>query len=235
MKRISSIAERHNLAVIEDACEALGGGLDGKPAGSLGTMAAFGFYPNKQITTGEGGMVTTSDPELATLIRSLRNQGRPAGGQWLAHDRLGYNYRIGEMSCALGLVQLHRLNELLAGRARAAELYRQRLSGDSRLVFQKIPPEVQMSWFVMVVRLADSYDRDDRQRIVAGLRDRGIASNCYFPAIHLQPFYRQRFGFQPGRFSVCEHISDRTIALPFHGQITEEEVEAVCRSLEKLL
>jgi len=235
MDRINAIADRHGLTVIEDACEALGGGYAGRSAGSLAKVGTFAFYPNKQITTGEGGMVTTNDRHLAELIRSLRNHGRPACGKWLAHERLGYNYRITEMSSALGVVQLGRAPEMLANRARVAQRYRRQLADEPRLVLQHIEPQVRMSWFVMVVRLADQYSRDDRDRMISQLRSQGIASSDYFPPIHLLPFYRRQFGLAAGDFPVCEHASQRTIALPFHGQLTDTQVDTVCQRLRELL
>ncbi|HUW81465.1 MAG TPA: DegT/DnrJ/EryC1/StrS family aminotransferase [Phycisphaerae bacterium] len=235
MDRIMSIADRHGLAVIEDACEALGGAYRGKRAGSFGQFGTFAFYPNKQITTGEGGMVVTSDPELAALVRSLHNQGRDDSGQWLQHARLGYNYRITEMSCGLGLAQMRRVDELLGNRAAVARMYQQRLAGDPRVTMIQPGPDVQMSWFVMVVKLADSYTPQDRQRVLSVLRERGIGCGDYFPAIHLQPVYRQRLGLGPGDFAICESVADRTLALPFHGRMTEQQVDAVCQTLLGLL
>ncbi|MFQ6047987.1 MAG: DegT/DnrJ/EryC1/StrS family aminotransferase [Phycisphaerae bacterium] len=235
MEQICAIAERHGLVVIEDACEALGGRYRGRAAGSWGKMAAFGFYPNKQITTGEGGMVTTSDRQLAGLVRSMRNQGRDEPGQWLIHKRLGYNYRITEMSCALGVTQMRRVGRLLAQRARVAELYRQHLSEERRLSMQRIGPDVEMSWFVMVVRLDDGYSRQQRDRIITALRGRGIGCGNYFWPIHLQPFYMERFGYRAGMLPVCEAVAERTIALPFHARMTEQQVETVCRQLRSLL
>jgi len=235
MEPIWQIAEQHDLKIIEDSCEALGAAYRGRPAGSLGDGSVFGFYPNKQITTGEGGMVLTDDDELAALVRSMRNQGRDAGGGWLSHQRLGYNYRLSEMQAALGTVQLQRLGELLAGRARAAEAYRRRLADEPRLVLQKICDDVEMSWFVFVVRLADEYSSKDRDRILAALQGRGIGCSNYFAPIHLQPAYAERFEYERGAFPVCEHVADRTIALPFHTRITEEQIDAVCNTLRSLL
>jgi len=235
MDRIMSIADRHGLAVIEDACEALGGAYKGRRAGSFGQFGTFAFYPNKQITTGEGGMVVTGDAQLAGLVRSLHNQGRDDSGQWLEHARLGYNYRITEMSCALGLAQMRRVEELLTNRARVARMYQERLGADSRVRMIQPGPDVQMSWFVMVVKLSDAYTFQDRQRVLSALRERGIGCGDYFPAIHLQPVYQQQFGFSQGDLPVCESVADRTLAVPFHGRMTEQQVEAACGVLLGLL
>ena len=235
MDRIMEIADRHGLAVIEDACEALGGSYKGRRAGSFGQFGTFAFYPNKQITTGEGGMVVTSDPKLAALVRSLHNQGRDDSGQWLQHPRLGYNYRITEMSCAIGVAQMRRVDQLLADRAAVARMYQERLAGDSRVSLIHPSPDVQMSWFVMVVKLGDHYTPQDRQSMLSVLRKRGIGCGDYFPAIHLQPMYQQQLGSKRGDFAVCESVADRTLALPFHGRMTEQQVDTVCRTLLSLL
>ncbi len=242
MDPIREIARGHDLRVIEDSCEALGGLYKGRPAGSLGDAGVFGFYPNKQMTTGEGGMIVTDDAKLARLCRSLRNQGRdPSGGRqdpnggWLAHQRLGYNYRLSEINCALGIAQLGRIGEMIEARGRIRLMYRQRLTDEPRLVMQGVHPDVVMSWFVFVVRLADQYSQEDRNRILRGLQSGGIGCSNYFAPIHLQPFYVQRFGHQPGDFPVCEAVAARTLALPFHHELTEQDVDRVCSELRKLL
>jgi len=232
---INAVARRHRLRVIEDSCEALGSRYRGRPAGSLGDAGVFGFYPNKQITTGEGGMIVTDDPAIAERCRSLRNQGRDTAGGWLAHPRLGYNYRLSDINCALGIVQLKRLDEIVAVRGRMAEMYRERLHGDPRLALQQLSPDIEMSWFVFVVRLSDRYSAADRDRILRELRSRGIACSNYFAPIHLQPFYVDRFGFKPGDFPVCEAVAARTIALPFHHELTENDIDRVCAELRSLL
>lgn len=235
MDPILAIARRHGLPVIEDACEALGGRYRGKPAGSLGNAGVFGFYPNKQITTGEGGMIVTDDTALSRLCRSLRNQGRDEDGGWLTHRRLGYNYRISDINCAIGITQLRRIDEILAARRRVEAWYRERLADETRIRLQQVHPAVEMSWFVFVVRLTDQYQRCDRDRVVGELTARGIGCNCYFPPIHLQPFYVERFGYKPGSFPVCEALAERTVALPFHHELAEEDVEKVCDALRGLL
>ena len=180
-------------------------------------------------------MIVTNDDELAPLCRSLRSQGRDTNGGWLAHPRLGYNYRLSDINCALGIVQLGRLSEIIAARSRVEILYRQRLNDEPRVKMQAVHPDVDMSWFVFVIRLDDRYTREDRDRILAELSNRGIECSNYFAPIHLQPFYVERFGYKPGDFPVCEALSARTIALPFHHELSEDDVDTVCAELRKLL
>ncbi len=235
MNAINEIARQNGLRVIEDSCEALGSRYLGRPAGSLGEAGVFGFYPNKQITTGEGGMVVTDDADIAELCRSMRNQGRDAGRGWLAHARLGYNYRLSDFSAALGLVQLGRIEEIIAARDRVRGWYGERLAGEQRLTMQKINPDVEMSWFVFVVRLSDEYTQTDRDTILRNLSEKGIGCSNYFAPIHLQPFYVERFGYKPGDYPICEALSARSIALPFHHELTEADVDTVCGELQQLL
>ncbi len=235
MDAIGQIASRHNLRVIEDSCEALGSTYKGRPAGSLGHAGVFGFYPNKQITTGEGGMIVTEDAALAGLCRSLRNQGRDTGGGWLAHPRMGYNYRLCDINAALGTAQLARLEEIIGQRNRVYALYRERLSDERRLAFQHVSPDAKVSWFVFVVRLSDDYSQADRDRILRAMNERGLGCSNYFAPIHLQPFYAERFGFKPGDFPNCEALAARTVALPFHHELTESDVDRVCEELKCLL
>ncbi len=235
MDAVRVIAQRHGLKVIEDSCEALGGRYRGRRAGSLGDAGVFGFYPNKQLTTGEGGMIVTDDDDLAAVSRSLRNQGRDSHGGWLAHARLGYNYRLSDINCALGLAQLRRIDEILAARAKVADWYRSRLVHEERVVLQHVVSEVEISWFVFVVRLTDEYAAEDRDRILVQLRERGIGCSNYFTPIHLQPYNVERYGFRIGDFPVCEGVAARTIALPFHHEITEQQVERICDELASLL
>lgn len=180
-------------------------------------------------------MIVTDDPELASLARSLRNQGRATEGAWLSHVRLGYNYRLSDINCALGTAQLARLDELLAARARVAEAYRARLADEPRLRLPRVHEGVELSWFVFVVRLADEYDRARRDRILDRLREMGIGCSNYFAPIHLQPYYLERFGYAEGDFPVCEAVGARTIALPFHHEMTEALVDRVCGELIGLL
>ena len=228
---IEEIARAHDLQLIEDSAESLGSTLGGRPCGSFGDAGIFGFYPNKQITTGEGGAIVTDDARIAELCRSMADQGRGAEEAWLHHVRLGYNYRLDEMSAALGLSQLARLREIVAARARVADLYLGALSDAEEIVLPKVAPGVGMSWFVFVVRLADRFSRTDRDRVLAALARAGIGCRNYFEPIHLQPFIRKALGTGPGQFPVAEHVGDRTIALPFYPQMTQQEVSRVADAL----
>jgi len=226
--------ESLGLPIVEDACEALGAvSGDGVPVGGRGHPAVFGFYPNKQLTTGEGGMVCVGDPALKERIDSERNQGRAPDMGWLDHDRLGFNYRLSDISCALGLAQLERLDEMLAGRARVAALYREVLTGVEGL---GLPcPDTggaRRGWFVFVVQLPRGLERD---QVVRALGERGIPSKPYFPAVHLMTFYRERFGHQSGEFPVCEDVAARSIALPFFPQMTEGQVDRVASALRSVI
>lgn len=248
--RIEQIANRHELALIEDSCEALGGMVKERAAGSFGRAGVFGFYPNKQITTGEGGMIVTDDQHLADQCRSLRNQGRAIqtspvsnkngdsdAGSWLAHEQLGYNYRLSEIAAALGVAQMERLDHLLEQRRRVAAGYMRRLMGVEDLILPNVDPgeEANASWFVFVVRLSDRYSRTERDRIITGLRRHEVGASNYFPCIHLQPFYRKQFNLARGMFPVAESISERTIALPFFTQLDDTQIELVCHTLSVML
>jgi perosamine synthetase len=232
---LEKIARDHGLRFIEDSAESLGSSLDGRKCGSFGDAAIFGFYPNKQITTGEGGAIVTDDARIAELCRSMADQGRGAEGAWLHHARLGYNYRLDEMSAALGLSQLARLREIVAARAYVAGLYLGALSDTEEIVLPKVAPGVGMSWFVFVVRLADRFSRADRDRVLAALARAGIGCRNYFEPIHLQPFIRKALGTGPDQFPVAEHVGDRTIALPFYPQMTQQEVSRVADALRSSL
>ena len=246
MDRIAQVAGAHEIPLIEDACEALGGRHMGKPIGSFGRAAVFGFYPNKQITTGEGGMIVTDDDRLADLCRSMRNQGRPAGahsgdatksGAWLAHERMGYNYRMSEVNAALGCSQMQRLDEMLKKRRDVAGMYMRRLMDFDDLILPNVMPgtEEDMSWFVFVVRLSDQYGHTERDRIITGMRRHEVGASNYFPCIHLQPFYRERFGFKKGDFPIAESISERTLALPFFNKMDQTQVELACHTLKVMI
>lgn len=224
-------AKHRGIPVIEDACEALGSAYKGRPAGSLGDAAVFGFYPNKQITTGEGGMVTTSRRDWDTLLRSLRNQGRDVHDAWTDHSRFGANARMDEMSAALGVAQLKRLGAMLAGRERVAAEYDRRLPGGVQGP-RPSPWTTRVSWFVYVVRLDPELDRD---RVMAELERRGVPSRAYFSCIHLQKPYRQRFGFRPGRLPAAEAVSRRLLALPFHARMPAADVKRVCDALAAVI
>jgi perosamine synthetase len=226
--------ERLGLPIVEDACEALGAiDADGVPVGGRGHMAVFGFYANKQIATGEGGMVTTADAALKEKLDSERNQGRAPDMDWLDHDRLGFNYRLSEIACALGLAQLERLDELLGGRARVAAAYGEALADVDGVELPCAEAgRVRRGWFVYVVQLPRDVDRDSIVRALAG---RGIPSKPYFPAVHLMSYYRERFGHREGEFPVCEDVAARSIALPFFPEMTESQVEQVAESLREVL
>ena len=225
---IASIARRRGWAIIEDACEGLGSGVGGRPLGKFGDAAVFAFYPNKQITTGEGGMVVTDDHALAETMRSLRNQGRDQDGGWLRHVRLGYNYRLDELSAALGVAQLERRQELQRERARVVAAYERALGGHDWVTLPHIGPDEQVDWFVYVVRLDPAIDRD---LVIRRLTALGISSRPYFAPIHLQPLYRERFGFAPGDFPVTERVAASTIALPFSSRLSDDDVQVVAQAL----
>ena len=227
---ISRIAEKYGLKVIDDSCEALGAEYKGKKLGQFGDAAAFAFYPNKQMTTGEGGMIVTNDEQVAKLCRSLRNQGRGEMGAWLEHERLGYNYRMTEMSAALGVSQLRRIETLLAKRERVARIYTQRLSELEWIRTPVVRPYVRMSWFVYVVTLAEGMHRDP---VMKALAEEGIPTRGYFSPVHLQPYVRRRLGTKEGMLPVTESVARRTIALPFHGNMTEAEVDMVVEALKR--
>ncbi len=245
MDQYASIAARYEIPLIEDCCEALGAVYKGRPAGHFGRVGVFGFYPNKQITTGEGGMIVTDDHRLAEMCKSLRNQGRPLGhiapsatnasGSWLKHERLGYNYRLPEINAALGVAQMRRLDEILERRTRVAEHYVRRLAGHPHLILPTIDNDTVMSWFVYVVRLAPTYTGEERDRVIAGLRRQEIGTNDYFPCIHLQPFYREQFDLRPGMFPIAESVSQRTLALPFYNDLSPREIDHVCQALEVMI
>lgn len=229
MDPILDVARRHSLWVIEDACEAIGAEYKGRKAGTLSDVAVFAFYPNKQMTTGEGGMIVTDRDDWDALFRSLRNQGRDVFDAWLNHTRLGYNYRLDEMSAALGVAQLGRIEELLSKRQRVAQMYNERLEEVEGVTIPfVVPTTTRMSWFVYVIRLAIEIDRN---KVMGELGERGIPSRPYFTPIHLQPFYRQMFGYREGDFPVTESVAQSVLALPFHGSVTVEQVDYVCENL----
>ena len=232
MGAIMDTAEDHDLAVVEDACEAIGAEYNGQKAGTFGDASVFAFYPNKQMTTGEGAMVVTDDDNIAKLCRSLRNQGRSEDKEWLNHVRLGYNYRLDEMSCALGISQLNRIDELLKKRARVAEEYMRQLSGVDGITTQYLDSKVKMSWFVYVVQINKDINRN---KVMEYLKEHGISCRPYFTPIHLQPFYREMFGYNKGDFPICEKVCDSTIALPFYGNMDKETIGQVCSVLKDSL
>ncbi len=235
LDNVCEIARKHNLAVVEDSCEALGSALNGKKVGAFGTMSVFGFYPNKQITTGEGGMILTDDDDLADMCVSLRNQGRGKGDQWLAHERLGYNFRLSDMNCALGIVQLSRIDEIKAKRRQVAHWYLEELADNDHLILPGEPEGCDMSWFVFVVRLTDGFTLNQRDRVLEKLSGRHIQASNYFPPVHLQPFISEQLGYRKGDFPIAESVSERTIALPFYNNLPRHQVAVVCKTLKQLL
>ena len=230
---ICKAADAFGLKVIEDSCEALGGEYKDRKAGTLGDYGVFAFYPNKQITTGEGGMVVTDDEDAAGLMRALRNQGRAPGDTWLQHTHLGYNYRLDEMSAALGVTQLARLEELLEKRERVAAWYNERLAEIPGVEIPILEPfTTRMSWFVYVVRFAPEVNRD---QMAARLEGGGIPVRPYFLPIHLQPYMVERFGYREGDFPITEDLGRRGLALPFSGVMSEAQVEQVCQAIREVL
>jgi perosamine synthetase len=225
------IAERYDLRVIDDACEALGAAYRGTPIGRFGAAATFAFYPNKQLTTGEGGMIVTDEDEVARKARCWRNQGRDEMSAWLEHADLGYNYRLDEMSAALGRSQMARLETFLAKRQRVAGMYMERLQSFDWLRPPQVKHHVRMSWFVYVITLAPGLDRDP---IMRALEAQGVPSRGYFAPIHQQPYLRDRLGSDSARLPVTEEIARRTIALPFHNNLTERDVDRVVDALAKV-
>lgn len=233
---LKKIAKKHKLFLIEDSAESLGSTYKGKKCGSFGDAAAFAFYPNKQITTGEGGMVLTNNKTIAELCQSMANQGRKVkNGKWLEHVRLGYNYRLDEISAALGVAQLKRIREILAKRKKVADLYNKKLKNIKNLQIPYQSPESVLSWFVYVVKLSERYAGKKRDAIIKAMEKRGIKCSNYFQPIHLQPFYRNEFGYKSGMFPVAENISARTLALPFFSDLKEQEIDAVVESLRQVI
>ena len=233
MDSIRKTAQEFDLAVIEDSCEALGAEYKGHHAGTLGDFGVFAFYPNKQITTGEGAIIVTDDDEAADFMRALRNQGRSPGDTWLQHTHLGYNYRIDEMSAALGRVQMGRIDEILNKREQVAMWYAERLTEIHGIETPQIlASTTRMSWFVYVIRFAPEINRDQAAKM---LKERGIPNRPYFIPIHLQPYMVERFGFQEGDFPSTEDLGRRGLAIPFSGVMTEDQVEIVCRSIRDVI
>jgi len=229
--RFKEIGKKYNLKLIEDSAEALGAEHKGKKAGSLGEVGVFAFYPNKQITTGEGGVLVTDDEELARLARSMRSQGRGESGEWLNHERLGYNYRMDELSAALGCSQMARIEEILEKREKVAGMYREKLVEVKEAQVPFIASYVsRMSWFVYVIRLERGIDRN---RVIKYMNEEGVQCKPYFTPIHLQPFYRKMFGYKEGDFLVTEAVTARTIALPFFNNLQEEQIDYVVGKLKE--
>ena len=231
MQSIRELAKEYSLAVIEDSCEAIGASYHAKQAGTFGDLSCFAFYPNKQMTTGEGGMIVTDDERLAKLCRSMRNQGRGEDGSWLRHERIGYNYRLSDIHCALGLAQVERLSELLGKRDRVARAYHRALQDIPRLRRLEDIPGTERSWFVYIVQLAPSVDRRARDRILQRLRAAGIGCQAYFPAIHRQSFLKDLIHLPLGRLRETEIAADRCLALPFFSNLRNDQIEFVADAL----
>jgi perosamine synthetase len=232
---ILRVAARHGVRVIEDACEALGAEYRGRRAGGLGDFGVFGFYPNKPITTGEGGMLVTGDPQLAETIRALRNQGRRPTDGWLDHSLLGYNYRLSEINCALGLSQMSRIGSILARRESRAACYTEHLRGVTELtlpVFETAGGRV--CWFVFVVRLAANFTREDRDRVIAGMASEGIGCGSYFAPIHRQPLY-SAYADRGDALTVTDEVASQTLALPFFNRLTDGEIAEVSAALREAI
>jgi len=235
LSRVIEIAKRRNLYVIEDACEAIGAEYDGRRVGGWGNVGVFGFYPNKQITTGEGGAVVSNDPNLILKVKELRNQGRRDSDGWFQHSELGYNYRISDINCALGIEQLKRIDAILDLRESIAHRYNQLLTCKPDLkVPQLVLPRRKISWFVYVILLSDRFDGNRRDKILTEMKLRGIAIGRYFAPIHLQPIYLRSDG-QRIRLPATESCASRTLALPFFNRIKESEIAEVCDTLHELI
>lgn len=233
MDEIGALAKRHGLFVVEDACEALGSEYRGRLVGTFGDASVFAFYANKQMTTGEGGIVVTDNPDVAQKIRSLRNQGRDEMGTWLRHVRLGFNYRLGELNAALGLSQLSRIEQILERRDRVSKFYEERLRRlDSVRLLSPAATTTRLSWFVLVVRLDPTIPR---VAVIEQLDKSGVPSRAYFAPIHLQPFYRERFEFREGDFPVTERVASSMLALPFYTNMEESQVEYVVNCLDQAI
>jgi len=242
--QLKIIAKKHKLFLIEDSAEALGSEYKGKKCGGFGDAAIFAFYPNKQITTGEGGMILTNSKKIAELCQSMANQGREVkNNKWLEHTRLGYNYRLDEMSCALGIAQMKRFKEILRKRARVADIYNRRLWLSFGLAQDKadaleipyVKPGNKLSWFVYVVKLNKRMGGAKRDKIIKEMAKKGIQCSNYFQAIHLQPFYKKEFGHKFGDFPVAENVSRRTLALPFYSNLKEKEIDYIVKNLKKII
>jgi perosamine synthetase len=235
MGKMVTVARRHRLWIIEDACEAMGAEYRGRRVGNFGISGVFGFYPNKQLTTGEGGMIVTDNKKIAEICRSLRNQGRTSGERWLSHHRLGYNYRLSDIQCALGISQMERITTILERRERVARYYQIRLKDVKGIELPYSEKGNKISWFVFVIRLDKNYQKRHRDELMRRLMAHGIECNNYFPPIHLQPFYRKTFGYGKGDFPITESVSERTLALPFYNYLKEAQVQYVCDVLKTLL
>ncbi len=232
LDELHTICERHGLALIQDSCEALGAQYKGREVGSSGNPAVFAFYPNKQMTTGEGAVVVTDDEEEWRLFKSLSNQGRADGGGWLEHARLGYNYRLDDIASAIGIAQLEKLDWMLEARASVAARYAELLGPLDVELLKADDAEHKRSWFVYVVLLPEDVDRE---HVIGELERQGVGTSRYLPSIHLQPYMRERYGFSEGLFPISENVSSRTVALPFHARLERGDQEYVVEALRAAL
>jgi perosamine synthetase len=226
MEAIMRIAERKGIPIIEDACEALGAAFDGRKVGTFGQASVFAFYPNKQITTGEGGIIVTDNDEIAAICRSWRNQGRDDSGEWLNHVLIGYNYRMDELSCAMGLEQLKKVEFILNKRRELADKYGEVLKQIDEIVTPYVDPRADISWWVYYLQAREGLDRD---KVLRYLNENGVSSRSYFyPPIHLQPVYKKLFGYVGGELPVTERVSARGFIIPFFIDMTDEQIDRVC-------
>jgi len=233
LDELRTVCDARGVALVQDACEALGSRYKGEPVGSQGPSAVFAFYPNKQITTGEGGMVTTHSESEWRLVRSLRNQGRADSGGWLEHARLGFNYRIDDVRAAIGLGQLEKLADILEARTAVAARYSSLLQSIPDLGLPCVDDaDHQRSWFVYVVTLPEEADRE---AVIEELTNRGVQTARYLPCIHLQPYMQERFGYRVGLCPVAEDVASRTLALPFHARLGEDDQAYVAEALSSAL
>lgn len=231
MRKLREIADKHNLILIEDSCEALGSEYNGIKSGSMADAAVFAFYPNKQITTGEGGMIVTNDDNIAELCRSYRSQGRAITGFWLHHERMGYNYRMSEVNAVIGSVQMDRLDDIISRRNKVANMYNDRLSKIKGVTVPYVSPDTTvMSWFVYVIRLDENIDRD---KVMEYLKQNGVACRPYFTPIHIQPYIKEMFGYAELDFPNTVAAGKSCIALPFYNDMNSEEIEYVVDILKK--
>ena len=230
---IRTVADKFGLTVIEDSCEALGAEYKGRKAGTIGDFGVYAFYPNKQMTTGEGGVIVTNESQAANMMRALRNQGRVPGDTWLQHTLLGYNYRLDEMSAALGEVQTTRLDEMIQKRDQVASWYSDRLVNTPGIEIPYVAPyTTRISWFVYVIRFSGEINRD----IVAKkLSKAGIPARPYFIPIHLQPYMVSRFAYQTGDYPITEDLGQRGLAIPFSSIMTEDQVDYVCQTTKDVI
>ncbi|MBU3896204.1 DegT/DnrJ/EryC1/StrS family aminotransferase, partial [Patescibacteria group bacterium] len=232
---LTKIAKKHGLFLIEDSAEAVGSEYYGRRCGSFGDAAVYSFYPNKQITTGEGGVILTNNQDLADLCRSMVNQGRKISGEnWLEHIRLGYNYRLDEMSAALGISQLSRIKEIIKNREKVVKLYNKKLKGINFIVTPEFEQEKKISWFVYVVKLFGRV-AERRNEVIAKMAERGIQCSNYFYPICLQPFYKEKFHYIDGSFPITEAVGKRTLALPFYNSLKESEIDFVVKNLKEVI